>query len=439
MTNKVQQHQIVIVGGGVAGLEIASTLGRRWRHQRDKHQLVPSITLVDRDSAHVWKPMLHTIAAGTRDISQQQTTYLAQAHDAGFAYQPGELCGLDRVAHEVHLAPMFAQDGRLLIPERRLPYDTLVIAVGSQANDFGTPGVTEHCMMIDSRQQADAFNREVRIRILQCLALDTELSIAIVGGGATGVELAAELVQLTETAVAYGAQGLTERISITLIESGPRLLAAFPQDISVSTRTQLEALGIRVMTDTRVSAATADGFTLSDGRQVASTLKVWAAGVKAPDFLSRLDGLETTRGNQLLVQPSLRTTRDPNIYVVGDCASLTLPGAERPLPPTAQVAHQHAQHLIRYLPGKLLNGAAIPDFKYQDFGALVSLGDYDAFGSLGKFGLLKDVTFRGRLAQISHIMLYRSHQARLHGFWRGGLLWLVDRLNSHLRASIRLD
>lgn len=439
MTSKEQQHRIVIVGGGVAGLEIASTLGRRWRRQRRKHHPAPTITLIDRDFAHVWKPMLHTIAAGTRDISQQQTTYLAQARDAGFAYQPGELCGLNRAAREVQMAPLFAPDGRLLVPERRLPYDTLVIAVGSQANDFGTPGVTEHCMMIDSRQQADAFNREVRIRILQCLAQDTDLSIAIVGGGATGVELAAELVQLTEAAVAYGAQGLAERINITLIESGPRLLAAFPQDISADTRTRLEALGIRVMTDTRVSAATDHGFTLGDGGQVAASLKVWAAGVKAPDFLANLDGLETARGNQLLVQPSLRTTRDPNIYVVGDCASLTLPGAQRPLPPTAQVAHQHAQHLIRHLPGAVLHGAAIPDFTYHDFGSLVSLGDYDAFGSLGQFGLLTDVTFRGRLAQFSHVMLYRSHQSRLHGFWRGGLLWLVDRLNSHLRASIRLD
>jgi NADH:ubiquinone reductase (H+-translocating) len=439
MTNKQQQHRIVIIGGGVAGLEIASTLGRRWHRQRNKHQPVPTIMLFDRDFAHVWKPMLHTIAAGTRDVSLQQTTYLAQARDAGFAYQPGELCGLDRASREVLFAPLYAPDGRLLVPERRQSYDTLVIAIGSQANDFGTPGVTEHCMMIDSRQQADAFNREVRIRILQCMAQDTHLSIAIVGGGATGVELAAELVQLTEAAVAYGAQGLAERISITLIESGPRLLAAFPQDISAATRTRLEALGIRVMTDTRVSAATAHGFTLGDGREVAASLKVWAAGVKAPDFLADLNGLEATRGNQLLVQPSLRTTRDPHIYVVGDCASLTLPGAERPLPPTAQVAHQQAQHLIRHLPGAVLHGTAIPDFRYQDFGALVSLGDYDAFGSLGQFGLLKDVTFRGRLAQLSHVMLYRSHQSRLHGFWRGGLLWLVDRINTHLRGSIRLD
>ena len=339
----------------------------------------------------------------------------------------------------MQIAALYAPDGRLLVPERRLAYDTLIIAVGSQANDFGTPGVAEHCQTIDSRQQAVAFNHEVRLRMLQCLAQDTELSIAIVGGGATGVELAAELVQLIESSVAYGAQGLAERITITLIESGPRLLAAFPEDISAATQSRLEALGIRVLTETRVSAAEADAFVLGDGRRLSASLKVWAAGVKAPNFLANLDGLETTRGNQLVVQPSLRTTRDPDIYVVGDCASLTLSVAEPPLPPTAQVAHQQAQHLIRYLPGAVQQGKSIPDFVYRDFGALVSLGDYDAYGSLGKFGLFKGVTIRGRLAQFSHVMLYRSHQSRLYGFWRGGLVWLVDRLNSGLRASIRLD
>jgi len=438
MANEKPQ-QIVVVGGGVAGLEIATALGRRWQRQRSRHQAVPTITLVDHDSAHVWKPMLHTVAAGTTDISQQQTTYIALARDAGFTYQPGALTGLDRTMRELLIAALHAPDGRLLAPPRRLSYDALVIAVGSQANDFGTPGVAEHCLTIDSRRQADAFNREVRIRMLQCLGQDGDLSIAIVGGGATGVELAAELVQLTETSVAYGMQGLAERITITLIESGPRLLAAFPEDISAATRIRLEELGIRVITGARVTAATSDSFVLGDGRELSASLKVWAAGVKGPDFLAHLDGLETTSNNQLSILPSLRTTRDPNIYAVGDCASLTLPGSERPLPPTAQVAHQQAQHLINHLPGVLQHGRVSPDFVYHDFGSLVSLGDYDAYGSLGKLGLFKGRTIRGRLAQFSHVMLYRSHQARLHGFWRGSLLWLVDRLNARLRASIRLD
>lgn len=434
MANPEPAKRLVIVGGGVAGLEIASTLGRRWRREDGS----PSITLVDRESAHVWKPMLHTIAAGTRDIFQQQTTYLAQARDAGFSYRPGELCGLDRSAREIHLAAQHAPDGRLLVPASRLGYDVLVLATGSQANDFGTPGVAEHCWHIDSRRQADHFNREVRIRLLQCLTQESSLHIAIVGGGATGVELAAELVQMVEAVTAYGARGLHERINITLIEAGPRLLAGFPEDISSATRTRLEAIGIKVLTDAQVSAATPDAFILKNGDELLATLKVWAAGVKGPDFLADLDGLETNRNNQLLVKPTLQTTRDPAIYAVGDCASLTPEGAERPLPPTAQVAHQQAKYLVDALP-RAMRGETVRDFRYRDMGALVSLADYDAFGSLGQFGLFNGTTFRGRLAQISHLMLYRSHQARIHGFWKGGLLWLVDRLNSRVRAPIRLD
>ncbi|MCW0038813.1 FAD-dependent oxidoreductase, partial [Acinetobacter baumannii] len=113
--------------------------------------------------------MLHTIAAGTRDLAQQQTTYLAQASDASFAYQPGEMCGLDREAREVLLAPIEAPDGREIVPGRRIAYDRLVIAVGSGANDFGTPGVDEHCFMIDSRRKADAFNSEIRLRMVRCM------------------------------------------------------------------------------------------------------------------------------------------------------------------------------------------------------------------------------------------------------------------------------
>ncbi|MGY6272147.1 NAD(P)/FAD-dependent oxidoreductase [Achromobacter denitrificans] len=429
------QHKLVIVGGGVAGLEVATSLARRWRSKPD----APSITLVDRDSAHVWKPMLHTLAAGTSEISQQQTPFIAQAHNAGFNYQLGDLQGLDRAAGKVMISAVFASEKRLLVPARSLHYDTLLIAIGSQANDFGTPGVPEHCFKIDSRLQAEAFNQEVRLCILQSAAQSTPLSIGIVGGGATGVELAAELVQLAETVTAYGAPGLNQRINIHLIEAGSRLLAAFPQDISTATCERLESLGVHVHLNTRVKAVEADGFVLDNETCISASLKVWAAGVKAPEILKQLDGLETSRANQLIVLPSLRTTIAPNIYAIGDCSSLTLPGSERPLPPTAQVAHQQAQYLIRHLPAAIRGQESLPAFAYRDFGALVSLGDYDAFGSLGKFGLFKGATIRGRLAQLSHVLLYRSHQSRLHGFWRGSLLWLVDQLNARVRSSIRLN
>lgn len=431
-------HRIVIVGGGVAGVEIASALGRRYGRGRARPEGF-RVVLLDKDWSHLWKPMLHTIAAGTSDVSQQQTPYVAQAREAGFQYLPGEMEGLDRDAREVLLAELRGTNGEVIIPARRIGYDTLVIAIGSQANDFGTPGVREHCMEIDSRRQAQAFSRASRSEMVRALAFDSGLSIGIVGGGATGVELAAQLVQMTHLAAGYGAEDLPRRVSITLIESGPRLLAAFPEDISAATLERLRSLGIRVLLDSRVASVDESGFMLANGEQVPAQLRVWAAGVKGPPVLAALDGLRATPSNLLEVRPSLQTMDDPDIYAVGDCASLRPPGAQRALPPTAQVAHQQARHLIDHLPAALERGRPVPDFVYRDLGALVSLGEYDAYGSLGKFGLFTGVTIRGRIAQYSHAWLYRAHQVRLHGFWRGTLLWLVDQINSRVRAPITLD
>ncbi len=382
--------------------------------------------------------MLHTIAAGTSDVHREQVPFTAHAARHGFAYWPGEINGLDRQKKVVKLAPLRRPDGRLLLAAREIQYDVLVIAVGSRANDFGTPGVAERCHCIDSRLQAEAFNEEARAQMLKCIAENTSMRIAIVGGGATGVELAAQLVQLTESAAAYGAPDLRSRVKLTLIESGPTLLSAFPKNISSAVEAQLRALGIEVRTGTKVAAAESDGYRLVDGSLVEATLMVWAAGVKGANFLSCLDGLDATRNHQLLVRPTLQTMQDDSIFAVGDCASLKLTGDERPLPPTAQVAHQQAQHLVRHLPA-WFSGTVIPDFKYRDFGSIVSLGRYNAFGSLGRFGFFRGGFIRGRFAQLSHIMLYRSHQARLYGFWRGSLLWLADRIDTFVRPTIRLD
>ncbi len=252
----------------------------------------------------------------------------------------------------------------------------------------------------------------------------------MVGGGATGVELAAELIQLTEIAAYYGATGLPSQVKVRLIESGPRLLAAFPQRIADAARERLERLGITVLTGARIVAAEIDGLRLADDTRIDADLEVWAAGIKASNVLASLDGLEVTRNNRLVVGPTLQTTRDPRVLAVGDCASIAVGDDAKPLPPTAQVTHQQAAHLIRHLPA-WLQGRELPPFMFRDFGSLVSLGGY---GSLGKFGLFKDGFIQGRVAQLGHVLLYRSHQSRLHGFWRGGLIWLADRINAQVRA-----
>lgn len=428
-------HQLIVAGGGVAGLDLATHLaGRRTTGGRLQ------VTLVDQEVAHVWKPMLHTIAAGTREVRQQQTAYLAQAREHGFRFAPGRLAGIDREAKMVRLAPWPDAHGEELLPERAIRYDTLVLALGSRANDFGTPGVAEHGHTIDARHQAMVFNEVVRDGMLRTMVRGRPFDIAIVGGGATGVELAAELIQLVEFSNAYGLASesrMTAAIRVTLVESGPRLLAAFPEAVSEATRQRLEALGVEVRTGTRVAGAERGRLRLAEGDPIEADLLVWAAGVQGSTDLA-LGDLELTKSRQLVIGPDFRTSRDRDIFALGDCASLTLPDQERPLPPTAQVAAQQARYLARYLP-RLIAGDRVPPFTYRDFGALVSLGGYDAFGSLGKFGFLKPAFLRGRVAQLGHAMLYRSHQARLHGFRRGTALWLVDLLNARVRPSIRLD
>ena len=423
-------HRVVVVGGGIAGLEIATKLPRIAR------KIPIAVTLIDREPAYVWKPMLHTIAAGTSDVSQQETHYIAQARDRHFSFEPGEMKGIDRQARRVYVGPLTIA-GRLILPERSIPYDTLILAIGSQANDFGTPGVRDHCLMIDSRSQALDFNREVQARMLESVAAKSTLHIAVVGGGATGVELAAELIQLTDIAAHYGAAGLRDQVKVTLVESGPRLLSAFPDRVAVAARKRLETLGITVLTSAQVVAAEASCLQLADGKQIPADLKVWAAGVKASDACASLDGLEVTRSNQVVVRPSLQAASDPRIFAVGDCSSLALGDGGKRLPVTAQVAHQQAAHLIRHLPG-WLNGKDLPPFSFRDFGSIVSLGGYGAYGSLGKFGLFNGGFIRGRVAQLGHILLYRSYQTQLHGFWRGGLIWLADTINFYVRPRIRL-
>ncbi len=427
----MNDHRLVVVGGGVAGLEIATRLaGRRSGNRR------LSVTLIDRETAYVWKPMLHTIAAGTSDAGMQQTVYAAQALSHGFRYEYGEAVGVDRQHREVRLAAL-AFDGEDVVPERTVSYDTLVLAVGSRANDFGTPGVAEHCESIDSRSDAIAFNDRLRVELLKAVVAASPLTVGIVGGGATGVELAAELVQVAGVAEHYGIAGAPNYLRVVLIESGPRLLGPFPERVATAAQRKLEQLGIEVRTGTRVTAVDGGGFTLGDGQVVLAGLKVWAAGVKAPPLLDMFADMERTRSGQLVVGPTLATPADPDIYALGDCAAPRLPAHDGPVPTTAQAASQHASYLSRHLPA-LIAGKKAPPASYRDFGGLVSLGGFDAYGTLGRFGFFDGGFLRGRVAQLGHAMLYRRYQARLHGVWRGTLLWLLDTIGRRVRSGARL-
>ena len=429
----------MVVGGGAAGLELVTNLGDRLGRSGRAH-----ITLVERARTHLWKPMLHAVAAGSMDPAEHELNYLAQAHWHHFQYRLGELIGLDRAGRQVRLAAVQDEEGREITPARVIPYDTLVLAIGSVTNDFGTPGVAQHAVPLETPRQAVRFNRRLVNACIRAHAQagpvrPGQLHVAVIGAGATGTELAAELHRTARAVVAYGLDRIdAERdIRIVLIEAAPRILPGLPERIAEATHRLLTALGVEVRVATRVAAVRGDGVQLADGSLVPCELVVWAAGVKAPEVLAGLDGLETNRINQLLVGPTLQTTRDPAIFAIGDCAACPWAGHTTPVPPRAQAAHQQAAHMRRQIE-RHLRGQPPLAYAYRDFGSLVSLGDYSTVGNMMGFLIGRSFFVEGLFARIMYRSLYALHQRALHGNARALAGWLSRSLSRRAGPMVKL-
>ena len=410
-------HRIVIVGGGAGGLELATRLGDRLGRNRRAR-----IILVDCTRTHLWKPLLHEVAAGSMDLYEHDLDYLAQARWHHFEFQLGRMDGLDRARRVVMLEPTYDEtEHEELIPRREIPYDTLVIAVGSRTNDFGTPGARENAISLDTPEDAEHFHRRLVNACIRANAQKTplapeQLHVAIVGGGATGVELAAELHKTTRELVAYGFEHIDpERdVRMTIVEAGPRILPVLPDRVALAAQGLLVGLKVDVLTGEKVTEIRPGGVVTASGRVVPAELTVWAAGIKAPDFLKDLDGLESNRVNQLVVHQTLQATRDPDVFAMGDCACCPWPGHAPCVPARAQSAHQQSTHLVRNLERRL-EGKPLKPFVYRDFGSLVSLGEYSTVGSLMGKLLGGGLFVEGLFARFMYISLYRMHLYALHG------------------------
>lgn len=416
------QSEIVIVGGGAGGLELACKLGRKLGPEK--------VMLVDSRLYHIWKPSLHEVAAGTLDIHQEGLSYQMLAHDRGFSFVYGEMTALDAANKRIMVAPVTAADGEEVLPQREIGYGSLVMAVGSTSNYFGVPGARENTISLNATEDAERF----RLRLLRLLARAAEhkdpntrggLDIVIIGGGATGVELAAELREASGAYAAYGFNRLQVQrdVRITLIEGAPRVLAPLPERVSAAAKRLLEQRAIKVVTDCRVNAIARDHVADANGNVYPADMCVWAAGIRAPEFLGSL-GLPVNKGGQIEVDSHLRVQGVADVYALGDCAAC-LDGNGKPVPPRAQAAHQQADYLLKnFMNAATGHSPLTHPYVYRDYGSLVSIGHQTTVGSL--MGSLRGASWfvEGFMARMMYLSLHMLHHKAVLGPMRTGLMAL---------------
>ena len=430
------RSEIVVVGGGAGGLELACKLGRK---------LGPSkVMLVDSRLYHIWKPSLHEVAAGTLDIHQEGLSYQMLAHDNGFTFVYGALEGLDAGQRRIQVGAVATAGGDEVLPARSVDYASLVLAIGSTSNYFGVPGAAEHTISLNATEDAERF----RLKLLRLLAMADQdksdgkqaaIDIVIIGGGATGVELAAELREASGVYASYGFEHLEAQrdVHITLLEGAPRILAPLPERVSAAALALLKERAIKVVTECKVTAIEPGRVRDAAGNAYRADLCVWAAGIRAPQLLSNL-GLATNRGGQLEVDERLRVKGSEHIYALGDCAACVDRNG-KPVPPRAQAAHQQADYLRNAF---LLQAAAKPEqrqgYAYTDYGSLVSVGSTTSVGSL--MGALRGFNWfvEGFFARMMYVSLHLMHHRAVLGTLRTGLLALARFLIRRTTPLVKL-
>ena len=431
--------KITIVGGGAGGLELAVKLGKKLGKTGKA-----AITLIDACPTHLWKPLLHQVAAGTLDSHADELEYYALARKHHFSFRLGRMEGLDRDRKEVVLAPVLDDGGEEILPRQAVPYDTLVLALGSQTNDFGTPGAREHCIMLDTPAAAERFHK----RLINCClraqsggqgAGQGRFTVTIIGGGATGVELSAELHMSTSILTAYGLANFhpEKDLKIVVVDAAPRVLQALPERLSDAVARELRTMDIEIHTNERVVEVTREGVRMASGKFIPSGIVVWAAGIKAPDFMSGLAGLETNRVNQLVVTRTLHTTRDAAIFAMGDCAACPHQDGSKSVPAAAQAAHQQASMLAQTIV-RALSGRPPLEFRYEDHGSLVSLGDYSTVGSLMGALTRGSLFIEGTIAKWMYWWLHKHHQIAVNGWFHTWLSTWAELFNRARNPRIKL-
>lgn len=403
--------RVVILGGGFGGIAAAKALGED-----------ADITVVDRHNYQTFLPLLYQVS--TAGLAADHVAYPIRGALRSFN-------GNFRMASPISID--HKNKTIKLDSSEVLPFDHLIIAMGSVTADFGTPGVTEFALGMKSINEALQIRAEVMRRFEDLCRFedDTSLSVVVVGGGPTGVEMAGALAELVRGPLTNDQKHAANHIDIYLLEAGPRLLPSFAPSLSEKTKKSLESLGVIVKLDTAVKSVKHREIELRDENIIPAEVTIWAAGVKGAPVIENLS--LPLDGNRLRVDPTLAATNYPGIWGVGDiCGAKDKAG--RFLPMVAPVALQQGKFVAAQIL-RIAKGERLTEFKYRDKGSMATIGRHKAIVEVGK------IKFSGYPAWVAWLFLHLFYL--MGGRNRIGTIadWCwnyatFDRGNRHIMDSI---
>jgi NADH dehydrogenase len=346
----VNKPKVVILGGGFGGLAAGRALYKS-----------AEVTVVDRHNFQTFLPLLYQVS--TAGLAADHVAYPIRGalRKTNIKFRMGSPIAVDHKNNEVKLDS-----------SEVLKFDHLIVALGSVSADFGIPGVNEHALGMKTVHEALTIRAEIMRRFEDLCRFedDTKLSISVIGGGPTGVEMAGAIAELIRGPLKSDQAEAAANIQVSLIEAGPRLLPPFAPSLSERTKKDLEKLGVKVLLNAAVKAIEHRKIILKDDSILNSEITIWAAGVKGSDAMAQLS--LPTIGNRVAVEPTMQVQNYPNIWALGDIAGAV--GKDgRPLPMVAPVAIQQGKFIAKQI-ARLISNKPLTVFKYLDKGSMATIG-----------------------------------------------------------------
>ena len=346
----MNKPKVVILGGGFGGLAAARALYK-----------TADVTVVDRHNYQTFLPLLYQVS--TAGLAADHVAYPIRGalRKTPVKFRMGSPISIDHKNKEVKL------DSSEL-----LKFDHLIVALGSVTADFGIPGVKEFTLGMKTVSEALTIRAEIMRRFEDLCRFedDTKLSITVIGGGPTGVEMAGAIAELIRGPLKSDQANAASHIDITLIEAGPRLLPPFAPSLSARTKKDLEKLGVKVLLNAAVKEVEHRKIVLKDGAVIPSEITIWAAGVKGSDAMAQLN--LPTAGNRVAVDPTMQVKNYPNIWALGDIAA-AIGKDGNTLPMVAPVAIQQGKFIAKQIM-RFAKNQKLENFKYLDKGSMATIG-----------------------------------------------------------------